>query len=169
MTSDNAHYVLLAQYNQWMNRKLYEVCSTLSEDELRLDRRAFFGSLYLTLNHILYADMAFLSRFTGDPPEAPALGVELAPSFPALRSEREAVDCRIIDWVATLDASWLNGMKSYTSKVDGKMRTLPRWVLLTHMFNHQTHHRGQVTTMLTQLGLDVGTTDIPFMPQFAVK
>ena len=164
----NQHFVLLAQYNQWMNLKIYEACSGLSESELRLDRQAFFGSIFLTLNHIMYGDLAFLSRFTGDPENIPEINQELAPSFAALREKREALDARIIDWAVTLAPDWLEKDQTYQSKVDGKMRTVPRWALVTHLFNHQTHHRGQLTTLLSQLAIDVGSTDIPFMPQFVM-
>ncbi|MGD1854554.1 MAG: DinB family protein [Leptolyngbyaceae cyanobacterium] len=166
--SEYERFQLLAEYNQWMNIKLYDVCSRLSEEELRLDRKAFFDSIYMTLNHIMYGDLAFLSRFTGNPVQVPELDQELASSFPALRVGREALDIRIIDWVSALDPIWLDEEQTYQSKVDGKIRTVPRWVLVTHMFNHQTHHRGQVTTLLSQMGLDIGSTDIPFMPQFVV-
>lgn len=164
--SEKQCFVLLAQYNQWMNLKIYESCSGLSEAELRQDRHAFFGSIFLTLNHIMYGDLAFLSRFTGDPDKVPDLNEELAPSFDALREKREVLDLRIIAWAATLKQDWLETEQTYQSKVDGKIRTIPCWVLVTHMFNHQTHHRGQVTTLLSQLGIDFGSTDIPFMPQF---
>lgn len=164
--SEHKRFQLLAKYNQWMNIKLYDVCSRLSEEELRLDRKAFFDSIYMTINHIMYGDLAFLSRFTGNPVQVPELGQELASSFTALRVEREALDIRIIDWVSALDPIWLDEEQTYQSKVDGKIRTVPRWALVTHMFNHQTHHRGQVTTLLSQMGLDIGSTDIPFMPQF---
>ncbi|MEM9807946.1 MAG: DinB family protein [Cyanobacteria bacterium P01_D01_bin.56] len=87
-------------------------------------------------------------------------------SFTALRAEREALDIRIIDWVSALDPIWLDEEQTYQSKVDGKICTIPCWALVTHMFNHQTHHRGQVTTLLSQMGLDIGSTDIPFMSQF---
>ncbi|MBR8841122.1 MAG: damage-inducible protein DinB [Stigonema ocellatum SAG 48.90 = DSM 106950] len=159
-------FKLLAEYNQWMNIKLYDVCSRLPEEELRLDRKAFFGSIYMTLNHIMYGDLAFLSRFTGNPVQVPSLGQELVSSFTALRAQRETLDIRIIDWVSALDPIWLDEEQTYKSKVDGKIHTVPRWALVTHMFNHQTHHRGQVTTLLSQMGLNIGSTDIPFMPQF---
>jgi uncharacterized damage-inducible protein DinB len=164
--SEYKRFQLLAEYNQWMNIKLYGVCSRLSEEELRLDRKAFFGSIYMTLNHIMYGDLAFLSRFTGHPAQVPNLGQELVSSFTALRTERETLDIRIIDWVSALDPFWLDKEQAYKSKVDDKIHTVPRWALVTHMFNHQTHHRGQVTTLLSQMGLDIGSTDIPFMPQF---
>jgi uncharacterized damage-inducible protein DinB len=78
------------------------------------------------------------------------------------------LDIRIIEWVSALDPIWLDKEQTYKSKVDDKIHTVPRWVLVTHMFNHQAHHRGQVTTLLSQMGLDIGSTDIPFMPQFIV-
>lgn len=72
------------------------------------------------------------------------------------------------EWSSTLDARWLEEQLTCTSKVDGVTRTVSRRVLVVHMLNHQTHHRGQVTTTLSQMDLDIGTTDIPFMPQFQV-
>ena len=164
--SEYKRFQLLAEYNQWMNFKLYDVCLRLSEEELRLDRKAFFGSIYLTLNHIMYGDLAFLSRFTGNPAQVPDLGQDLASSFTTLKAKRETLDIRIIEWVSTLDPLWLEEEQTYMSKVDSKVHTVPRWALVMHMFNHQTHHRGQVTTLLSQMRLDIGSTDIPFMPQF---
>jgi uncharacterized damage-inducible protein DinB len=154
----------LARYNEWMNARLYALCATLSDTELRTDRGAFFGSVYATLNHIAYADLAFLARFTGDPAVVPELGADLFGGFAALRGERERIDQRLIGWSATLAPQWLAEDQTYISKVDGVSRTRPRWLLVTHLFNHQTHHRGQVTTLLAQQGLDVGSTDLPFMP-----
>ena len=161
---DAGYAATLARYNRWMNERLYALCATLPEAERRRERGAFFGSIHATLDHIVYADLAFLSRFTGDPPEPPELGVELHAGFEALRAARAALDARLVDWAGGLDDAWLRAPMSYASKVDGRMRTLPRWLLVAHVFNHQTHHRGQVTTLLAQLGLDVGSTDLPFMP-----
>lgn len=159
--------VTMAHYNEWMNRRLYALCATLPEVELKRDRGAFFRSIHRTLNHIVYADLAFLSRFTGDPPEVPELGVDLHAEFAALQVARAGLDARLCAWSRGLQDDWLRDTLTYTSKVDGRRRTVPRWVLVTHLFNHQTHHRGQVTTLLSQMGLDVGTTDLPFMPQFS--
>lgn len=156
----------MARYNEWMNARLYALCASLPDAELRKDRGAFFRSIYLTLNHIAYGDLAFLSRFTGIPDAVPEPGVELFEGFAELRVAREALDARLIAWAASLTPQWLEAPLTYVSKIDGKSRTLPRWALVTHMFNHQTHHRGQVTTLLSQMGLDIGSTDIPFMPGF---
>jgi uncharacterized damage-inducible protein DinB len=94
----------------------------------------------------------------------PDLNVDLFGSFAALRVERDAIDRRLLAWTATLTPDWLAEALTYVSKVDGVSRTRPRWLLVTHLFNHQAHHRGQVTTLLAQRGLDVGSTDLPFMP-----
>ena len=156
----------MADYNQWMNDRLYDVCATISDVDRKADRGAFFGSIHKTLNHILYGDLAFLSRFTGDPVGVPELGTDLYSHFEDLRAARRVLDRRICEWSGTLSEEWLEQKLTYTSKVDGVTRSVRRWILVTHMFNHETHHRGQVTTLLSQLGLDMGTTDIPFMPEF---
>ncbi|MCH9675285.1 MAG: DinB family protein [Gammaproteobacteria bacterium] len=156
----------MADYNAWMNQRLFAVCGQLDDAERKRDKGAFFGSVHRTLNHILYGDLAFMSRFTGVPPEVPALGVDLYDDFEELWLARRQLDERIHQWVSTIDAQWLGVDLTYTSNVDGITRTVPRWVLVTHMFNHETHHRGQITTMLSQAGLDVGSTDLPFMPGF---
>ena len=149
----------MARYNEWMNSRLYALCATLPEGELHADRGAVFKSIYATLNHIAYSDLAFLARFTGDPAVVPELGVDLFGGFAALRREREALDARLIAWAATLTPEWLAETLTYTSKVDGATRTRARWLLVVHLFNHQCHHRGQATTLLMQLGHDPGVTD----------
>jgi len=164
ITTSHSH--LMAQYNEWMNSRLYALCATLPDSELRKDRGAFFKSIYATLNHIAFGDLAFLSRFTGNPNAVPEPGADLFGTFDLLRAEREVLDQRLLAWSESLSPSWLAEALTYQSKIDGKTRTVPKWVLVTHMFSHQTHHRGQITTLLSQMGLDVGTTDIPFMPQF---
>ena len=157
---------LMAEYNTWMNGKVYLACASLPDSALNEDRQAFFGSIYLTLNHIAYADLAFLSRFTSEPPEVPPLGEDLFGGFSKLREARKQLDLRILVWATSLTPDWLALPLTYVSKVDGRERTIPRWVLVTHLFNHQTHHRGQVTTLLSQRDVDVGPTDISFMPQY---
>lgn len=149
-----------------MNERLYECCSGIDDAARKRDQGAFFKSIHSTLNHILYGDLAFMSRFTGVPPEAPEIGIDLYDDFAELTRARQALDARIESWTAALTDEWLAELLTYTSKVDGKDRTLRRGVIVTHMFNHETHHRGQVTTLLSQVGLDMGSTDIPFMPGF---
>ena len=157
-------YSLMADYNAWMNRKLYQAAAGLPDAERKRDLGAFFKSLHGTFNHILFADLIFLARFTGSAMPEGDFGGELHDDFEALRAEREAIDARILDWIAGLDRAGMGAALTFTSRVDGQTRTLPRWAMVTQMFNHQTHHRGQATTLLTQLGADPGTTDIPWLP-----
>lgn len=163
---DNAYCSTMAEYNQWMNERLFSTCASLSDHQRKEDRSAFFGSVHRTLNHILYGDLAFMSRFTGTPDSVPELGVDLHDDFQELRQVRSALDTRICDWAQSLTAEWLGEDLTYKSMVDGVTRTVPRWILVTHMFNHETHHRGQITTLLSQMNVDMGTTDIPFMAKF---
>jgi uncharacterized damage-inducible protein DinB len=157
----------LARYNHWMNGKIYALCTGLSDAERREDRGAFFGSIHGTLDHLLYGDLAWLSRFTGDPPALPRLGSELHRHYSDLRSARAAVDERILEWSSALSSEWLATPLQFTSQTDGIRRELPAWVLVVHMFNHQIHHRGQLTTLLAQLGLDPGETDLHKLPGLA--
>ncbi len=158
---------MMSEYNVWMNTRVYALCDDMGDQARKTDRGAFFGSIHRTLNHLIYSDLAFMSRFTGEPGEVPELGVDLYDDFHELRSARTALDDRILTWSSALSETWLEAALTYTSKVDGKTRTVPQWVLVSHMFNHQTHHRGQITTLFSQMGLDVGSTDIPFMPSFS--
>jgi len=164
---DVAYFRLMAEYNAWMNERLYDLCATIPDAERRRDRGAFFKSIHGTLNHLLYGDLAWMSRFTGDPAEVPPLGAELFSDFGEMTRARRRLDAEILSWAAALAPDSLAAPFTYTSKVDGAVRSFPAWVLAVHMFNHQTHHRGQLTTLLTQCGVDPGVTDIPWLPALA--
>ncbi len=157
------YYQMMADYNQWMNRKIYAVCEQIPDAQRKEDRGAFFKSIHGTLNHLLYGDLAWLGRFQ-DHPIPTVIGPNLYEEFDELQIRREALDQQIIDWTQTLSETWLAQPFRYTSNVDRITRELPTWILVTHMFNHQTHHRGQLTTLLTQMGHDPGVTDIPWLP-----
>lgn len=161
---DQPYCQLLARYNRWMNERLYALCADIDDAERRQDRGAFFGSIHGTLNHLLWADHMWLSRFTGRPKPATRIDEPVHDDFDELRRAREATDDEIDDWVAGIDDDWLAGPLIWTSGIDGRERNLPAWVAVTHFFQHQVHHRGQLTTLLSQLGLDYGITDLPFMP-----
>jgi uncharacterized damage-inducible protein DinB len=158
------YYTAIARYNQWMNQNLYAVCAAIPEGDLTEDRGAFFKSIQGTLNHILVADRIWLGRFTQQPYTA-KLDAELYSDFSELRAQRELLDRIIIDWAHNLTTEWLEAQLHYTNS-SGVTRTLPHWLLVTHMFNHQTHHRGQLTTLLNQMGYNPGLTDLPAMPEF---
>ncbi len=164
MTPD--HCQVLARYNRWMNEKVYAVVAPLTDEERRRDRGAFFKSIHATLNHLLVADRIWMGRFTGVSLQAGHIGPggirsldhELTASFEELRAERQRTDNEIEQWAATLGADDLATTLHYGRK-DGPVE-VPLWWAVAHLFNHQTHHRGQVTTLLTQAGVDVGVTDL---------
>ena len=96
------HVRLMAEYNQWMNQRLYDLCEEMGDEARKQDRGAFFGSIHSTLNHILYGDLAFMSRFTGDPAGVPPIGVDLHDDFQDLKATRLALDARMVAWGAGL-------------------------------------------------------------------
>jgi uncharacterized damage-inducible protein DinB len=154
----------LASYNQWMNERLYALCAELPDAERRRDRGAFFRSIHGTLNHLLLGDRLWLGRFTGVPFVVARLDQELYADFAELRSEREATDREISRWAASLEPETFAGTLHFTSIVNPAPRSYPFWVALTHFFNHQAHHRGQLTTLLMQAGVDPGVTDLIWLP-----
>jgi uncharacterized damage-inducible protein DinB len=155
---------LMAEYNCWMNGKLYAVCAEIPDGERKTDLGAFFKSIHGTLNHLLWADRIWLWRFTEHPFPVTPIGQEIYADFGKLRVEREKMDAFILDWASTLREDWLGKPFEFQSRLDGKTRRAPTWVFVTQLFNHQTHHRGQVTTLIKQLGREPGVTDIPWMP-----
>jgi len=165
------HLRLLSRYNQWMNDKLYSTAAQLPADELANDRGAFFGSLLGTLNHIMVADIVWLKRFSNHPaqhsaleeiratPQPQALAQILIDDFAALTEQRRELDKAIIAWCEQLDPADLSYTLSYEN-MKGEAQSKNFSSLMLHLFNHQTHHRGQATTLLSQQGLDVGVTDL---------
>jgi uncharacterized damage-inducible protein DinB len=164
---DPAYVQRMARYNRWQNQNLYGIADALPDEERRRERGAFFGSVHKTLSHLLWADRVWMSRFTDLPrPEAGIPeSVSLYPDWDGLKRERASFDETMITWADRLDPAGLDANLTWFS--GGVMReiTKPRWVLVTHMFNHQTHHRGQVHCMLTQAGGKPHTTDLPAMPE----
>jgi uncharacterized damage-inducible protein DinB len=161
--TERTYYQTMAEYNEWMNQKLYAICADIPDSIRKQDRGAFFKSIHGTLNHLLFGDRIWMGRFIAQPFNA-RIGEELYSDFCTLRQERQITDRQILAWTQQLSPEWLHQPFTYTSGVDGKTRTLPAWLLVTHMFNHQTHHRGQLTTLLSQLGYNPGVTDLPWMP-----
>jgi uncharacterized damage-inducible protein DinB len=165
------HIALMATYNQWMNRKVYEAAGGLSDEDLLADRGAFFGSILGTLNHLALGDRVWLKRFAEHPAGftalAPLSALELPPrlnqlAFADIRelsAHRAWLDQLMIDWVQTITEADLDQPLQYRN-MSGTAMNKNFHALLVHFFNHQTHHRGQVTTLLTQAGRDVGDTDL---------
>lgn len=165
------HVALMARYNQWMNTRLYAAAAALGDDRLREDRGAFFGSILATLHHIYAADVHWLRRFADDTPELSSLDPlrrmalpELVrgityPDFDWLRHEREALDRTIVAFAEEAGDEVYDRILHYTNSA-GERHAKRFGDVLAHFFNHQTHHRGQVTTLFSQYGVDVGDTDL---------
>lgn len=166
MSVTAAYCQVMAEYSHWMNQNLYRVCASIPEDDRHRDLGAFFQSIHGTLNHILFGDRVWLGRLTGEPFRH-SIGEELYTDFDELRRQQEIADRQVLAWSKQLDNDWLLQPFVYTSNIYQQTRVLPTWILVTHMFNHQTHHRGQLTTLLTQLGYEPGITDLPWMPSLA--
>jgi uncharacterized damage-inducible protein DinB len=154
----------MAAYNRWMNEKVYAAAAKLSDEERKRDLGAAFGSIHGTLNHLLVADQAWLQRFRGQAVTMKSVDQELHSAFEELRAAREAMDAEIEAWAAQLDEEFGTRPFRFYSVAYEQELTRPGWVLVAHVFNHQTHHRGQLTTLLEQLGADAGVTDLPWMP-----
>jgi uncharacterized damage-inducible protein DinB len=163
---DPGYVQRLARYNRWQNENLYGVADKLSDAERRRERGAFFGSIQGTLSHLLWADRMWMSRLAGTPRPSGGIpeSVSLYGDWSELKRERGAFDDAIVDWAERLDDAALAGELTWYSGAVKAERHEPIWLLVTHMFNHQTHHRGQVHCMLTQAGGKPGDTDLPFMP-----
>ena len=154
----------LARYNRWMNDKLYACAAQLDDGARKADMGAFFKSIHGTLNHVLLADRVWMGRFVGPLFTPRSLGEELYADFDALRRERGITDAAIESYAAGLDAERLAGTLRYTSLSRPAPQEKPLALAVAHFFNHQTHHRGQVTTLLMQRGVDPGVTDLIAMP-----
>ena len=157
----------MAEYNAWMNARLYDCCAPIPDVERKRDAGAFFKSIHGTLNHLLAADRIWMARFTGQPVTVKGLDAELYSDFDELRRERVKTDAAISEWVNGLSEADLDGTLRYTSIVNPQPRANPMWLAVTHFFNHQTHHRGQLTTLLTQRGIDPGVTDLIWLKKDA--
>ncbi|MER3434642.1 MAG: damage-inducible protein DinB [Leptolyngbya sp. ERB_1_1] len=158
------YYTTMAEYNQWMNQKIYTICAEIPNVKRNEDLGAFFKSIDGTLNHILVGDRIWLGRFTQNPFTA-KLNQILYSDFEQLRQERDRTDQAILTWTQQLSPEWLEAPFTYTTVTPPtKTVTRPAWLLVTHFFNHQTHHRGQLTTLLNQLGYDPGVTDLLYLP-----
>ena len=166
-----SHFAQLAAYNEWMNRKLYAAAAALPAERLHEDRGAFFGSVFGTLNHLVIADRIWFKRIAAGVPglaslqcleELPrpaSLDARLCATLPELDALRRQLDAAILAFSAEVTPAHLDGAFTWTS-MKGIASTKRLGDVLLHVFNHQTHHRGQATTLFSQMGIDVGPTDI---------
>jgi uncharacterized damage-inducible protein DinB len=163
---DAAYCKHFARYNRWQNRSVYAAAAKLNDETRRRNMGAFFKSIHATLNHLLVGDRLWLDRFEGVPTAITALDEELYRDFEELSRQREYLDDRIDRFVAALDAEKIASVLTFRRlSGDRAERTMPLELCLMQLFNHQTHHRGQLSTLLMQCGVDVGVTDLPMLPK----
>jgi uncharacterized damage-inducible protein DinB len=156
---------VMARYNTWQNDNIFGAAGRLDDENRKAHRGAFFGSIHATLNHVLWADQMWLWRFGANDRPAPKTitdGLAQFENWDELLAARKKFDASIEDWAGTLKESDLGGNLEWVSGGTGQNMTTPRWVAIMHIFNHQTHHRGQVHALLTTSGVKPGITDLPF-------
>lgn len=170
--SEKSQLVLLSHYNRLMNERLYAATAKMPEALQRADRGAFFGSVIGTLNHILIGDILWLKRFARHPSGYRTLEPVLAMGDPTglreirfvdlaeLQAARGRMDQTIVDWCAEVPEEDLARPLAYRDFA-GRPHRKNLGGLALHLFLHQIHHRGQVTTLLSQAGIDFGDTDLP--------
>ncbi|MDC0535208.1 DinB family protein [Francisellaceae bacterium] len=165
------NFKLMASYNEWMNQNIYSAAASLSEKELHQNRGAFFGSIIGTLNHIMIGDIIWLKRFSDHPDNFKSLesirkmekptnlnGI-LHESFNDLNIKRNELDNAITSFVEELTDDVISSPLSYQN-TKGVTFSKKLGFLLQHFFNHQSHHRGQISTLCYQAGIDIGVTDL---------
>ncbi len=154
----------MAEYNRWMNERLYAVCAEIPDEERKRDTSAFFKSIHGTLNHLLVGDKLWLGRFFDDPFPVESLDQELYADFDGMRAERVRTDATIIEFTDSLVEAGIDKKFRFTTMVNPAERTYIFRHVLQHFFNHQTHHRGQLTTLISQAGYEPGVTDLMWLP-----
>lgn len=155
----------MARYNAWQNHSLYTAAASLDAAARELDRGAFFGSIRRTLAHLLWADTLWISRFDGG--EGPAMGALEAMDqmdWETLWQARPVLDARIAGWAWMVTEPELEGDITWYSGFLKTDMTRSRTLCIVQLFNHQTHHRGQVHAMLTSAGARPDDTDLQLMP-----
>jgi uncharacterized damage-inducible protein DinB len=157
----------MARYNAWQNNGLRKMIADIPATELAKDRGAFFGSIMGTLNHLLWGDAIWISRFDGGQGPDPSIkdSVYFTPTPAVWAADRFRMDARITLWAQKVTALGLLGDMTWYSGAAGREISKPKALCVMQLFNHQTHHRGQVHAMLTAMGLKPNDTDLPFMPE----
>lgn len=165
---DKEYVLLMARYNTWQNKQLRSAVKAMSAADLEAERGAFFGSIFGTLNHILWGDTMWMSRWCSDVTK-PETGISESPRYTPTAgvwdAERFRMDGRIRIWAQTLSNMDLRDHVTWYSGAIDQQVTQPLSVCVAHMFNHQTHHRGQVSQMLSQAGCTPPVSDLVFMPE----
>jgi uncharacterized damage-inducible protein DinB len=161
------HFLMFAHYNAWANGKLYDAVATLPAEVLHRDMGAFFGSLSATLNHVLTVDRLWLARLTGEGEAPDTLDQVAHEEFEELRAARDHEDARLVAFVERLAERDLDEMFRYRGVRTTLVVEQTIAEALAHVFNHQTHHRGETRCLLTQLQVKVEAFDLMYFQREA--
>ena len=164
--ADQDYVLLMARYNMWQNENLIKAASGLDQIARQAERGAFFGSIEKTFSHLLWGDGIWLSRFEGrvQPANYKSDHMAMIETWDKFQEERTALDWQILDWARGVPSEWFEGDLTWYSGMTGQTATRPRKMLAIQLFNHQTHHRGQIHAMLTAAGAKPDATDVQAMP-----
>lgn len=164
------YFVMLAGYHVWAHRRLLDALEPIADADYHADQGLFFRSIHRTLNHLLLVDLLWQGRLTGKPFPVSSLDQELAKERAHLREEMLGAAGRLRGLVTGLDESQIQAVNAYVD-TEGRTREFPRSLQLAHAFNHATHHRGQVTAVITRLGQTAPVLDMPefFTQQLAAS
>lgn len=154
------NFQLLANFNTWANTEIFSSCKKLDDTEYKKDRKAFFSSIHGTLNHLLVVDRAYISRIEGKNHDLKSLNQILYENLFQLEEARIKEDKRLVDLVNNLSKESINKEITYKGFETGNQTYTINLVLIT-LFNHQTHHRGQIHNMLSQTGIKPPQIDVP--------
>lgn len=160
----NAYVAEMAAYNKWQNSVMFDLCDGIDDTARKQDRGLFFKSIHHTLDHILMVDRALLAYLESETPPPSQYSDMIWPEWEDLKSARLETDAHLENCARTWDPEWMAGEADVRSPRMPEAYFIPRWVLITQLFNHQTHHRSQITSEFHRMGIDYGSTDMPFRP-----
>ena len=161
----NRHFQTLARYNAWATQALLAALEGVSEGDYRRDCGLFFKSIHGTLNHLLLGEhRLWRVRFQGGVPQIASLAQELESDRATLASALQLEAQAWMPLIASWDASRFDGLLQYTT-LRGSAQSLPFAPTLAHVFNHSTHHRGQITAAMTAMGQPAPELDMVYMLQ----
>jgi uncharacterized damage-inducible protein DinB len=159
------HLATLARYNLWATGRLLGHVDALPEADYRRDAGLFFKSVHGTLNHLLVTEhLLWFRRFVFDESPIVKLDAEVEPDRLRLRERLLEGAEAWLPWIAGLDDQRLGTQLSYR-RTTGDAMTLPFAATLAHVFNHGTHHRGQITAAITAMGHPCPQLDLAWMLQ----
>ena len=160
-----AHFTVLARYNVWATARLLDAVRALPEDNYRRDVGLFFKSIHGTLNHLLVGEhLLWFVRFAEGRSPTVALNAEVEPDRARLDARLREGAARWAPLIASFSPGRWDGTLDYTT-MRGTAASLPFAATLAHVFNHGTHHRGQITAALTALGQPSPELDLVYFLQ----